>query len=114
MLFVGTRAGFEELVFKVRLAAGVSLSPTTILNGPTVPSSSIIWVPTPKRVGALFTGLTVNVKFVLTRFVPSLIDKVMRADPLSLAAGAIVTVRLLPLPPRPMRLVGTRTGFEEI
>ena len=45
-------------------------------------------------VGTSFTGLTVNVKFVLTTFVPSLSDNVIVAVPLSLSAGETVIVRL--------------------
>src|ERR1043166_3488386 len=64
-------------------------------------------------VGASFTARTVTTKPWLALNCPSLTPTVIVATPLWLAAGITVTVRLAPLPPNTMLLVGTSAGLEE-
>src|SRR6185503_5400204 len=66
------------------------------------------------KVGGSFTGLTVTAKLVLVLLVPSLTLTVICAVPVRLAAGAMVTVRLPPLPPKEILPFGTRLRFPDI
>src|SRR5258708_5132019 len=113
MLFVGTSAALDEALPNGRLAAAVRPFPMAKLNGPATVSSLTIWLARPVMVGGVFTMFTVRRKLSLVVFVPSLTLTVMVAGPVCPAAGVMVTVRLVPLPPKTMLFVGTSTGFEE-
>src|SRR6476646_2661333 len=58
-------------------------------------------------------ALTVTAKLSLEEFTPSLTVIVMVAVPVWPAAGVIVRVRLEPLPPKTILLVGMSVGLEE-
>ena len=64
-------------------------------------------------VGGVLT-LTVSKKESLALLVPSLTVTVMVLVPDNPDAGVTVTVRLVPLPPNTMLLVGTRVGLDEV
>src|SRR6266496_2246483 len=63
------------------------------------------------RVGGAFPTTSRNVSLAL--FVPSLTVTVMIAFPVWLVAGATLTVRLAPEPPKTILAFGTSVGFEE-
>jgi hypothetical protein len=63
-------------------------------------------------VGGVGAGLTVSVKLVEVHCDPPHTVRVIVAVPLWLAAGVTVTVRLVPLPPSTMLVLGTKVGFE--
>src|SRR6266498_5571543 len=65
--------------------------------------------------GGSFTGLTVSLKVWLAlALLAAVTVRVMRLIPDWFGAGVRVMVRLVPLPPKAMRLVGTRAGSEEV
>jgi hypothetical protein len=64
--------------------------------------------------GAVFTAFTVSTNASLAVSTPSLTVAVIVAEPVWLAAGLTVTVRLLPLPPNTMFPLGTSVGFDEL
>src|SRR5882762_9682928 len=114
MLVSGSRAGLEEVAVTTRLLAGVSTSFTMNAIVAETVSSGMVWPGMGEMVGGSFTGVTVRTKLVLTE--PKLVsvtEIVMVALPDWLAMGVSVMVRLAPLPPKRMLLVGTNTGFEE-
>src|SRR5207247_11032679 len=109
-----TRVGLEELGVTTRLVAGVSTSFTMNAIVAETVSSAMVWPGIGEIVGGSFTGVTVRMKLVLTE--PKLVsvtEIVMMAAPDWFAMGVSVTVRLAPLPPKRMLLVGTNAGFEE-
>ena len=114
MLVLGTSPGFDVLAVTVRFAAGVSTSRTVKGNRMVVLSSLMVWFAGGEISGRSFTGLTVrlNVRLLRPKLV-SFTNTVMDAIPLSFVAGVMVTVRLLPVPPKPMFALGTRSGFED-
>src|SRR3989442_10378624 len=67
----------------------------------------------PVIVGGVFTALTASTNASLALFTPSLTLTVIVASPVCPAAGLTVTVRLAPLPPKTMLLVGTSVAFDE-
>src|SRR2546426_1364352 len=67
----------------------------------------------PVIVGGVFTVLTVSTKVSLAPFTPSLTPTVIVAVPVCPAAGVTVTVRLDPLPPNTMLLVGTSVALDD-
>src|SRR6266850_3343535 len=113
MLFVGTSVGLEEPLLKIKLAAAVSASPIVKLRGPVEVSSSMARSARVEMVGEVFTVLTVKTNVSLAEFAPSLTVMVMVDVPVCPEAGVIVTVRLAPLPPKTMLLVGTRLRLDE-
>ena len=66
-------------------------------------------------VGGVLTGAadTVNVKLLLTVFVPSLTESVICALPVLPVAGVTVTERFAPLPPNTMFAFGTSVVEDE-
>src|ERR1035441_4329511 len=64
--------------------------------------------------GAVLPAVTESRKVVLEAKLPSLTVSVMSAYPLGPARGVRVTVRLLPLPPKTMWLVGNSVGRDEL
>src|ERR1043166_6655942 len=56
---------------------------------------------------------TVSTKLALVLLCPSLTLTAIVAVPVWFVAGVTVTVRLLPLPPKTILLVGTSVGFED-
>src|SRR6267143_5580922 len=67
----------------------------------------------PVIVGGVFTASTVSTNVSLALFTPSLTVTVIVAVPVCPAAGVTVTVRLDPLPPNTMLLVGTSVGLDD-
>ena len=99
----------------VRLAAGVSTSPTVNASAPVAVSSAVVWSATSLIVGGSFTAVTVSDERVASpSSVPSLTVTVIVAVPLWFAAGVTVTVRLAPLPPKTMFASGTSVWFDEV
>jgi len=103
----------EEAPVTVRLLTGVSTSPTVKLSGPVELFTLIVWFAMLDIVGGSFTALTVTTKFVLALYCPSLTLTVIVTTPFWLAAGLTVTVRLDPLPPKTMLLVGTSVALDD-
>src|ERR1051326_3079801 len=65
--------------------------------------------------GGSFAAVTVSTKLLrAARPSASRTVKVIVADPVRLAAGVMMAVRLLPLPPNWMLAFGRRYGFEEL
>src|SRR2546425_2453270 len=67
----------------------------------------------PVIVGGVFTALIVSTNVSLALFTPSLTVTVIVAVPVCPAAGVTVTVRLDPLPPNTMLLVGTSVALDD-
>src|SRR5213594_1427989 len=67
----------------------------------------------PVIVGGVFTVLTVSTNVSLAPFTPSLTPTAIVAVPVCPAAGVTVTVRLDPLPPNTMLLIGTSVSLDE-
>ena len=59
------------------------------------------------------TGWTVRVKLSLWVAIPSFTITVIRVLPDIFVAGVTLTVRVMPLPPNVMLLIGTRLAFED-
>src|SRR4051794_33784114 len=114
MLATGTSVGLDEPRERLRFAAGVSPSPIVKLSAPVELSSSMLWSDRLERVGGVFTWLTVSTKVSLALFTPSLTVMVIVAVPVWPEAGVTVTLRLAPLPPNTMLLVGTNMRFDEL
>jgi len=81
-LALGNKFVFDELPVTVRLAAGVSTSPTVTGRAPVAVSSAVVWSVTSLIVGGSFCAVTVRTKVSLVVAVPSLTLTVMVADPL--------------------------------
>ena len=95
ILAFGTRVGFEEVPDSVRLATGVSKSPTVNEMGPAALFSPVVWSAMPEIVGGSLMPVTVTVKVrlkVLLAACPSLTVTVRVADPLALVAGLNISV----------------------
>ena len=114
ILALGIRSGFEEAPVRRSEAAAVSASPIVKLIGPRTVSCRIVWPLMAEIVGGVLTVLTVRVNVVALVNWPSLTRMVMMADPVSPAAGVIVTVRFVPVPLKTMLLFGTRAMFEAL
>ncbi len=96
ILAFGMRLGLEEVPFTIRLAAGVSGSPTVNAIGPEAVFSFITCVATGETVGFPLTA-TVNVWVTVLLFVwPSLTVTMMVAVPLALATGVNVSSPVAP------------------
>src|SRR5881296_1596983 len=67
----------------------------------------------PVIVGGVFPALTVSTNVSLELFTPSSTVTVIVATPVCPAAGVTVTVRLDPLPPKTMLLVGASVALDE-
>src|SRR6266852_5992864 len=92
------------------------------LDGPgLMPERNSVWAPEFSRmvmlvgvfnVGTWLTKAIVSVSDVLEEAMPSLTDIVIVAVPNVFVRGAMVTVRLLLLPPKTMFVLGTRLVLE--
>src|SRR5215208_1739487 len=113
MLLVGTRPGFDEPALRLKLPGTVSVADTVNPIGPTGVDSRVLWSAIPEILGGVFTPVTVNTNESLVVKGPSFTFTVIVAVPVWLAAGVMVTVRLLPLPPKTIALGGTSPGLDE-
>src|SRR5499427_489152 len=114
MFASGTSVWFDEVPLRVRLATGVSTSPTVKAMGPAATPLVVAWLPIAEIVGASLTALTVSWKLALVLAAPSLTVRVIVVTPNWFDAGVIVTVRFAPLPPNTMLAFGTSACAEDV
>jgi len=110
---VGTRVVLEDEPLTVKLAAGVSTSPMvkSIVMGV---SSLVVLSSIADIVGESLTGVTVKLKVrVVLPMLASATTREIVAVPLWLAAGRMVTERLLPDPPKLILVSGTSAVLED-
>ena len=81
MFSLGTKVVFDEEAITVRLAAGVSASPTVKAIAGVGTSSLVVWSAMSEMVGGSFTALTVSTKMSLAVSDPSLTATVIVAVP---------------------------------
>src|SRR5262249_47213323 len=109
----GTSVVFDELPLTVRLAAGVSASPTVNAIAPVAVPPIVDWLAIAEIVGGVLVALTVSRNPVLVESTPSPTVTVIVAEPVCPAAGVTVTVRFAPLPPNAMFALGTSVRFDD-
>jgi len=114
MLALGISAVLEELPLSVREASAVSTSAMVTLIGPRTVFVVVAWSAMALMDGGSFTAFTVREKLLAEVREPSLTVSVMVLVPFWSAAGVSVTVRLAPLPPTTIPLLGISAVLDEL